>query len=183
MRWSESTDGGKTMRRREKEIQNPKVLEELLHEAQVCRLGLAPRPVVGERNRLNTDTSHTPHLQSGYPYVVPVHFVHAEGRIYIHSARRGRKIEMLERNPRVCLEIDEFLGLKSADRACDYGTRFRSLIVFGTGRIVEEPEKKCRALRLFTEKYSGISFDLPDREIEGVAIIEIHIEEVTGKQG
>ena len=75
------------MRRSEKEIERPEELEELLRSAPVCRIGLAS----GQE----------------YPYVVPVHFVHAGGFIYIHSARQGMKIGMIEKNPRVCVEIDD----------------------------------------------------------------------------
>ena len=153
------------MRRKEKEIQSREVLEELLRSAPVCRIGLAPGKA------------------PGYPYVVPVHFVHDQGRIYVHSARAGKKISMLGENPRVCVEVDDFIGLKSADKACDYGTRFRSLIAFGRARIVEEREDKRRALQLLMEKYSGRSFDFSEREIQRVAIIQIQLEEVTGKQG
>ena len=156
------------MRRREKEIRDQEVMDELLRSAPVCRIGLAP-------GALDEDGE--------YPYVVPVHFVHDGGRIYIHSARAGRKIDMLTRNPRVCVEIDEFLGLKTADKACDYSTRFRSLVAFGRARIVEEAAGKRRALQLLMEKYSGRSFAFSNREIEKVAIVEIRIEEVTGKQG
>lgn len=153
------------LRHREKEIQNREVLDELLKNTPVCRIGLAPNKA------------------PGYPYVVPVHFVHDQGRIYVHSARAGKKISMFEENPRVCVEMDDFIGLKSADKACDYGTRFRSLIAFGTARIVEQREDKHRALQLLMEKYSGRSFDFSEQEIQGVAIIEIQLEEVTGKQG
>jgi nitroimidazol reductase NimA-like FMN-containing flavoprotein (pyridoxamine 5'-phosphate oxidase superfamily) len=162
------------MRRREKEIHSRKVLNELLSTAPVCRIGLAsgaPGASLEGENRQD------------YPYVVPLHFVHDQGRIYIHSARAGKKIEMLKSNPRVCVEIDEFLELKTAEKACAYGTRFRSLIAFGTARIVEAAEQKRRALQLFMKKYTGKSFGFSDREIESVAIIEIRIEEVTGKQG
>jgi nitroimidazol reductase NimA-like FMN-containing flavoprotein (pyridoxamine 5'-phosphate oxidase superfamily) len=153
------------MRRREKEIRDREVLDELLRSAPVCRVALAPCKA------------------PGYPYVVPLHFVHAEGRIYIHSAHAGKKISMLAENPRVCVEIDEFIELKSAEKACDYGSRFRSLVAFGTARIIEETEDKRRALQLLMEKYSGRSFDFSEREIERVAIIEIRIEELSGKQG
>jgi len=165
------------MRRREKEIQNREVLEELLRSAPVCRIGLAPVPDSEGEERPHADS-----LYAGYPLVVPVHFVHAGGRIYIHSARQGRKIEMLRRNPKVCVEIDEFHGLKPAQKACEYGTRFRSLIALGRARIVEDAGDKRRALQLLMEKYSGRSFDFSKREIDKVAIIEIRIEEVTGKQ-
>jgi nitroimidazol reductase NimA-like FMN-containing flavoprotein (pyridoxamine 5'-phosphate oxidase superfamily) len=166
------------MRREEKEIKNREALEELLRSAPVCRVGLAPA--------LDSDGDDHPRAgfsSSGYPYVVPVHFVHAEGRIYIHSARTGKKISMLGENPRVCVEIDEFLGLKTAARACDFGTRFHSLVAFGTARIVEEAQDKRRALKLLMDKYAGRSFDFLDREIEKVAIVEIQLEAVTGKQG
>ncbi len=157
------------MRRAEKEIQNQKVLEELLGSARVCRIGLGPMSAEMDRN--------------GYPYVVPVHFVHSEGRIYIHSALEGRKIDMLTRNPRVCVEIDEYLGLFPAEKACDYGSRYRSLIAFGRAKVVEAEEEKRRALQLLMGKYTGRSFDFSAREVMSVGIIEIQLEEVTGKQG
>ena len=94
----------------------------------------------------------------------------------------AQELIMLGENPRVCVEIDEFLGLKSADKACDYGASYRSLIAFGTARIVEEAEDKLRALQLLMEKYAGRSFDFSRRSIQGVAVIEIRIEELTGKQ-
>jgi nitroimidazol reductase NimA-like FMN-containing flavoprotein (pyridoxamine 5'-phosphate oxidase superfamily) len=158
------------VRRREKEIRDQAVLEELLRSAPVCRLGLAPA---------TTSAGGSP----GYPYVVPVHFAHSRGRIYVHSARTGKKLSMLGENPRVCVEIDELIGLKSGDKACDYGTRFRSLIAFGIARIVEDLEEKRRALQLFMEKYAGRSFDFSEQEIQRVAIIEIQLEDVAGKQG
>jgi len=157
------------MRRKEKEIQNPQVVEELLHSAPVCRIGLAP----GAGGTYG----------GGYPYVVPVHFVYSAGRILVHTAREGRKIDMLRKNPKVCLEIDEYLGLKPAEKACGYGSRYRSLIAFGRAKFVEAEEEKRRALRLLMGKYAGRSSDFSARDVESVGIIEIELEEISGKQG
>ena len=157
------------MRRKDKQMQDRQLLEEILRDSPVCRIGLAPEAGPGD-----------PH--GDYPYVVPVHFVHADGRIYVHSARAGRKIEMLRRNPRVCVEIDEYLGLKTADTPCKYSNRFRSLIAFGSARIVQSVEEKRRALRLLMEKYAGRSFDFDEKETATVEIAEIPLEEITGKQ-
>jgi nitroimidazol reductase NimA-like FMN-containing flavoprotein (pyridoxamine 5'-phosphate oxidase superfamily) len=156
------------MRRTEKEIKDPRVLEELLESAPVCRLGLAPAADSGSRG--------------DYPYIVPVHFAHAEGRIYIHSAGVGAKMDMLARNSRVCVEIDEYLGLIPSDRACGFGTRYRSLIAFGRARLVDGAEEKRRALDLIMKKYSGRTFVFADRELETVSVVEIRIEELSGKQ-
>jgi nitroimidazol reductase NimA-like FMN-containing flavoprotein (pyridoxamine 5'-phosphate oxidase superfamily) len=157
------------MRRKEKEIQNPQVVEELLHGAPVCRIGLAPGAGGTERD--------------GYPYVVPVHFVYSEGRILVHAAREGRKIDMLMKNPKVCLEIDEYLGLMPAEKACGYGSRYRSLIAFGRAKFVMAEEEKRRALQLLMEKYTGRSFDFSARDVESVGIVEIELDGITGKQG
>ncbi|MGE5541736.1 MAG: pyridoxamine 5'-phosphate oxidase family protein, partial [Bacillota bacterium] len=47
----------------------------LLETLQVGRLGLV--------------------LPSGRPYVVPVNFVFLDGRVYVHSAREGSKVEAI----------------------------------------------------------------------------------------
>jgi nitroimidazol reductase NimA-like FMN-containing flavoprotein (pyridoxamine 5'-phosphate oxidase superfamily) len=157
------------MKRVEKEIQNQEILEELLLGARICRIGLGPVSAEMDRN--------------GYPYVVPLHFAYSGGRIYLHSAREGRKIDMLRRNPRVCVEIDEYLGLIPAEKACEYGSRYRSLIAFGRAQVVEAEEEKRQALRLLMDKYTGRSFDFSNREVSSVGIIEIQLEEISGKQG
>ncbi len=154
------------MRRSEKEITDGKILEEILHSAPVCRIGLAP-----------SAPTHP------YPYIVPLHFVYSEGRIYFHSAGAGKKTEMLGKNNRVCVEVDEFSEIVPADRPCSYGSRYRSVIAFGRAHSLEEEAEKQRALRLLMEKYTGRSFDFSARDVERVVIIEIQLEEVTGKQG
>ncbi len=156
------------MRRKDKEIRDREAVETLLGAAAVCRLGLSPGPE-----------------GDGFPYVVPVHFVYQQGRIYIHSAHEGRKIELIKKNGRVCVEVDEFLDLKPAEKACGYGSRYRSVIAFGTARLVEEDAAKHRALKLLMGKYAERgcgegSWDFSGPEVSRVAVIEI--ERMTGKQ-
>lgn len=47
----------------------------------------------------------------GYPYTVPVHFVFAEGRLYVHGLDRGQKIDNIRSYPLVGFEVDELDGL------------------------------------------------------------------------
>jgi hypothetical protein len=161
------------MRRKEKEIKDRQALEELLHRAPVCRIGLTAAAS-------NTDANGRSF--EDYPYVVPVHFVYSEGRIYIHSSPDGRKMDSLRRNPRVCVEVDEYLGLISSEKPCSYSSRYRSLIAFGRARVVEAEKEKLRALQLLMSKYAGRSFDFSQKEVDRVAIVEIRLEQATGKQ-
>jgi nitroimidazol reductase NimA-like FMN-containing flavoprotein (pyridoxamine 5'-phosphate oxidase superfamily) len=58
------------MRKKHKEITEQDEVERLLHETDVCHLAL---------------------MDGDYPYVVPMHFGYADGRLYMHSAPPGTR--------------------------------------------------------------------------------------------
>lgn len=115
-----------------------------------------------------------------YPYAVPVNYVYDGKKIYIHAAVAGHKIDAIKRNRKLSLCVIE----KSDIAPEKFTTYFRSAIVFGTARLIETTDEKVEALRKLCEKYSpGLD---PTAEIEKfiktVAIIEITIDSLTGKQ-
>ena len=86
----------------------------------------------------------------GYPYAVPLSYVYAGGKLYFHSAREGHKVDALRRNAKASfcvVERDEVV-------AEEYTTYFRSVVVFGQVRFVEEEREKLAALELLAEKYA-----------------------------
>ncbi len=157
------------MRRAEKQIAERARLEEILAQAAVCRLGLAE-----------------PGSQGAEPYVVPVFFAYRNGKVYVHSADEGRKIEALRRNPRVCVEVDEYRGIYPAEKPCGYTSLFRSVIASGTAVFLEDPQAKREALDLLMEKYAGRrtapGFEFSDATLRATAVLEITLEQLSGKQ-
>ena len=117
-----------------------------------------------------------------YPYAVPVSYVYDDGKIIIHSASEGLKIEAIKRNHKVsfCV-IDE-------DRIVpeEYTTYFRSAIVFGQARFIEDRDEKKSALIKLAAKYSpglteGYTAEA-ESKIDVVAMIEIKIDHMSGKE-
>jgi nitroimidazol reductase NimA-like FMN-containing flavoprotein (pyridoxamine 5'-phosphate oxidase superfamily) len=102
--------------------------------------------------------------------------------LYFHSAREGRKMEVLRTNPNVCFEVDVDHELVPTDSACDWTARFRSVIGFGKARPVEDLEEKRRALDLLLGHYSDGDYEYTREALANVAVIRIAIEEITGKQ-
>lgn len=137
--------------------------EELLRRAPVGRLGLS---------------------LDDNPYVVPVNYVYHRGSIYFHGGRDGQKASYLTENPRVCFEVDEFLGIKEAERPCECGARYRSVMVYGRFRAVEDRDEKVEALETLVRKYVGegaiapMDGDMVDRVLVG----RIVVDRITGKQ-
>lgn len=121
--------------------------------------------------------------EDGYPYGVPVNYVYEDGKIYIHGANAGHKIDAIRRNPKVtfCV-VDKSDVIKE-----EYTTRYRSVIAFGKARIVaDECEILAAAEKLAIRFWPEDTKEHRDRvihnDIKVLGIIEIELEHVTGKQ-
>ena len=153
-----------TMRRKDKEIKEKAVLEEILRENQVGRLGTAV---------------------DGRPYVVPMNFVYTNDRIILHTHRDGKKVKDIQRNPRVCFEVDLAEAMPSED-PCGYSFRYRSVIANGRAEVIEDPRRRVEALRLLVEKYApGRGAALTEKRVsrfKNLVVVEITIDEMVGKR-
>ena len=121
-----------------------------------------------------------------YPYIVPMNFgfLHRgrERFFYFHSAREGRKIDLIRRNGRAGFELDTFHGVNTGDSACSYSFRFQSVIGEGEIALVEEKEEKETALSLLMEHYTGKNnWSFQEKELEGVAVIRLRVTELSCK--
>jgi len=116
----------------------------------------------------------------GYPYAVPLNYVYWEGRIYFHSALEGHKIDAIRRSPKVSFAVVAEDTIISED----YTSLYRSVIAFGTARIVSGAER-IQAFTAMIEKYCG---DRPEEEkrrmateCERALLVAIDVEHLTGK--
>ena len=152
------------MRRSEKEVTARAEIDAIIRRSQVFRLGLS---------------------DEGRPYVVPLCFGYDGTALYFHCAREGRKLEILRRNNRVCLEFDVVEGLSEAPEACGWGTRFESVIAWGAPRLIEDPAEKRDALDLIMSHYAGVRSDSPwtydESTLARTVVVRIPLETVTAK--
>lgn len=121
--------------------------------------------------------------ENGYPYVIPVHFIHYENKIYIHGLPRGQKISNITANEKVCFETFLMKGLILDDAPCDVNTEYESVVIMGKAGVIKDADLKIDILNKIVVKYTphlaGIEF--PENMIRGTSIIEVTIEECTGK--
>ena len=121
--------------------------------------------------------------ENGYPYVVPVHFVYFDDKIYIHGLPKGQKISNIKANKKVCFETYFMKGLILDESPWNVNTEYKSVVIIGKASVVEDHDLKEAALNKIVEKYTpnltGIEF--PDNVMRGTSVIEIITEECTGK--
>src|ERR1700704_5498892 len=84
--------------------------------------------------------------EDGYPYCVPLLYVWMDGELYVHNTRaRGHLRANVDRSPRVCFEMDEAgEGFPYGRFESDTALSYRSVVAFGTVRVVEDREEKAR---------------------------------------
>jgi nitroimidazol reductase NimA-like FMN-containing flavoprotein (pyridoxamine 5'-phosphate oxidase superfamily) len=141
-------------------------------------------PVEMTEEILRTRTHGVLALQSedGYPYAVPISYVFSGGKIYFHCATSGHKIDLIQANEKVsfCV-IDQDQVVPE-----ELTTYFRSVIVFGRAKIVEDEQEKKKALDLLTAKYSPGYEQESQLEIQkqwrAIGIVGIEIDHLTGKE-
>ena len=116
----------------------------------------------------------------GYPYAVPLSYVYHDGKIYFHCAKTGHKLDAIRNNPKASfciIDADNVIPEK-------FTTFFKSVIAFGTARIMEGDEMRG-AIEMLAEKYSP-NIEGRDKEIDGaypaLAMIEFTIEHMAGKE-
>jgi hypothetical protein len=135
-------------------------MESILNGAGVCRIALA------DKNE---------------PYVVPVCFAYEDNTIYFHSAPAGKKIEMLTRNPRCCVEVDNTSGPIKSDNPCTWEMRYQSVICTGTARVLTGYTEKCAAITCIIKHYGSKEYPFSEKEMERVCLVKVSLDEITGK--
>ena len=144
------------------------------------------KQLLSEAQALEILNSHTSGVlavtgDEGYPYAVPLSYAYQDGRLIFHTAREGHKIDGLRRNDKVSfcvIDRDEVIPET-------FTTHFRSVIVFGRARILEDDGERRAALELLVEKYSPGRLEEGrasiESELKRVCLVQVRIEHMTGK--
>jgi nitroimidazol reductase NimA-like FMN-containing flavoprotein (pyridoxamine 5'-phosphate oxidase superfamily) len=128
--------------------------------------------------------------KDGYPQAIPMNFVFLNDAVYMHSHTRGEKLENIKNNNKVGFEVDrelEFLPsyFTHPTDASQADTLYISVVIKGTGTIVEDREEKTLALNGLMEKYQpegGYEKIQPNMAVvDEVAIIKIAPKTMRGK--
>ena len=152
------------MTKRERQVTDPQQILDILDKGKVLYLGLC----AGDE-----------------PYVVPMNYGYTmeEGKLvmYLHSAVQGKKLDMIQNNPKVFFALDcdrqPFDGVKP----CQYGMVYSSLMGKGIARIVEDVEEKKKAMTILMKTQTGKDFQFVDRLVSIVTVIRIDVQEYTAK--
>ena len=119
----------------------------------------------------------------GYPYAVPLSYVYIDGRLFFHCAKTGHKIDAIMKEPKASfcvIDQDKIVPEK-------YTTYFRSVIIFGKVRIIENEAEKRAAIEKLAIKYApddsaaGRNTEI-EQTFARLCMLELCIDHMSGKE-
>ena len=119
------------------------------------------------------------------PYVIPTNYGRTGDMLYIHGSAASRMLKTLSGGVPVCITVTHVDGLVLARSAFHHSVNYRSVVILGTARLVEQPAEKMEALRLFTEHVMKGRWDdvrqPTEQELKATTVLAIPLEEVSAK--
>lgn len=143
---------------------DPEFIEQVIAKCEVCYLAMVD--------------------PDGAPYVIPMNFGYEPGFVYFHSSGAGRKIAILENNPRACVTFstDHALYIQNENVACSYGMKYKSVIASGTIEFITDYDQKVEALDRIMSQYAARSFHYNAPAVRNVKVFRMRIMEIMGKE-
>jgi uncharacterized protein len=121
----------------------------------------------------------------GQPYVIPTNYGRTGDTLYVHGSAASRMLKTLSAGVPVCVTVTHVDGLVLARSAFHHSVNYRSVVILGRARLVEEPREKMEALRLFTEHVIKGRWDdvrqPTELELKATTVLAISLEEVSAK--
>lgn len=154
------------MRRKDREVSDFNKIKEIISSCNCCRIGFN---------------------DNGQVYIVPLNFgfteVNGKYTFYFHSAKDGRKIDIIKKNPYVGFELDTNYKLIENNVACNYSAQFQSIVGNGIINFIEDIEEKKKALNeIMKHNTNRGNWDFNSDMLDIVCVFKLSVSELTCKE-
>lgn len=140
------------------------LIESILDEALICHVGF---------------------VYEGKPVVIPTIHARVGETLYLHGSPASRMLRSMRIGDEICVTATLLDGLVVARAAFHNSMNYRSVVVFGTPRIVDEPIEKQDALEAITEHVIpgrwADSRTMSEKELTGTLVVALPMTEASAK--
>jgi len=129
--------------------------------------------------------AHIAYVLDGQPFCTPTGFWREGDHLYWHGSAASRMVRFQSSGVPVCVTVTHLDALVLARSGFHHSVNYRSVMVFGTARPVDDPADKRRAMDGFVDRFfPGRSAEIrpPNaQEIKATSFIVMEIEQASGK--
>ncbi len=134
--------------------------------------------------------AHVGIVQDGQPFVLPMNYQFNAGepdKLYLHGGLSSRLMHHLGTGAPVCVTVTLVDGLVYSRSALYHSTNYRSVVCFGTARIIEDQVTKNVVLEQMIRRYfrgrtiGQDYFAATEAELSSTSLAEMKIEHISAK--
>ncbi|MDP4282300.1 MAG: pyridoxamine 5'-phosphate oxidase family protein [Bacteroidota bacterium] len=146
-------------------LTNPEEIRGIIGKCQVCQVGMSD--------------------ENGNPYTLPMNFAFTgdNDTVWLHSSRNGKKMDILKKNPKVCISFstDYTLRFQNENIACSYSMKYRSVLIFGKVEFIEDPAEKADVLNRIMTHYVKRTFRFAPPALREVCCWKVKAEKIEAR--
>lgn len=128
---------------------------------------------------------HVAWVEDGAPCMIATAFGRKDETLYLHGSSKSRMLGAIADGRSVCITVTQLNGLVLARSSFHHSMNYQSVVIFGTGRLVEDRDEKMQALQIISDQILQGRWDearLPNEiEMKATAVVAIEIEEASAK--
>jgi len=128
---------------------------------------------------------HVGFVVDGHPVVIPTGYGRVEQDLIIHGSQASRMLRALKQGIDVCVTVTLIDGLVLARSAFHHSMNYRSVVIFGRARLIEDEHEKIDALRALSEHIVPGRWDEVrgpnERELQQTTVLSLPLTEASAK--
>lgn len=129
--------------------------------------------------------AHVGFVDKDWPMVIPMIYGRIDDTLYLHGAKAARFAKTLGKGVPVCIEVTLVDALVLARSAFHSSMNYRSVVVHGMARQVQDADEKTRVLAEITDHLVPGRWDearpMTDKELKSTGVIAVPIEHAVAK--
>ena len=128
---------------------------------------------------------HVGFVHNNYPVVIPTLYGRRDDELIIHGSTMSRMLIDLEKGIDVSINICIVDGLVLARSAFHHSMNYRSVVIFGKAKLIEDKLEKDRALKVVSDHLIPGRWEEArkpiDKELKGTMVLSIKLDNVSAK--
>lgn len=128
---------------------------------------------------------HVGFVEDGAPVVIPTIHARVDRTLYLHGSPASRMLRLLKQGGEVCVAVSILDGLVLARSAFNHSMNYRSAVIFGKPRAVEEGDEQWVAFEAIANHIAPGRWDdarrPSDKEARATLTLAIDISDASAK--
>ena len=124
-------------------------------------------------------------IQDGHPFIIPTNHARMNDHLVFHGAKASRLLKQISGGEEIAVSVTILDGLVLARSVFHHSMNYRSVVIFGKGKLIKNKIEKLNALEAITNHIiPGRWNDARkpnEKELNATSVVSLKIDEASAK--